>query len=813
MQSKADQWISRLLSINSEGSPPERKSSRLNLFLVLGGLVALYLTFSDLSSLVLFHNPHAMNSLPFDLGIFFIIWVFWLVNRRIASPIAAIVYLVFWVLCITLLINPTNPDQILVIYALPTAVASYVLAAGSSIAFGLLSIFAYSTAYFLGRIQGPYNFFFVFSIFVIAIVAWFVSKRMNCAVQEAEKSEKKYNDLLEHNPSFSYVILGEFPGKVIYASPRIESLLGYTQEEWVADTQAWQKCLHPEDKTWVMAAREESVQTHSSFHAEYRLVGRDERIVWVGDDAITIRNPGEPVRVQGIMMDITDRKRFEAVQAVIYKISQAANSAQDLQELFKEIHRALGSLMHAENFFIALYNPSSETLEFPYWVDQFDPPPPPQKLGHGLTEFVLRTGTPIFVDPVKFKEMVQQGEADEIGAPSVDWLGVPLKLKDQTIGVMAVQSYTEGIRFNHEELEILTFVSTQVAMTIDRKRADEALRFSEKLYRTTIDSLSELIHVVDREQRIIMQNQSFRRRNEQVGVPVDILGETLEEAFPFLGDELLGLYRGVFENGNPVSIIGDRNFNNIHFVYDTDIVPIVENGQVVRAITVLRDITAEKQAEEQIKEALVEKEVLLREIHHRVKNNLQVMTSLLSLQADYIQDPYSLTLFYETQARMRSMALIHEELYQSKDLARINYQEYLEKLTSNLFQVFSRNPNINLVLDIVDVYFGVDAAIPCGLIINELVTNALKYAFPGDRSGTIAIRIKVFDEMNGNGTCYSLVVEDDGVGIPTEIDFKNTETLGLQLVNILAKQLKGRVTLERDHGSRFIIEFTEKPGK
>ncbi len=616
-------------------------------------------------------------------------------------------------------------------------------------------------------------------------------------------------DLLEHNPAFTYVLQEDNPGKVIYASPMIESLLGYTREEWMGDSRIWKNCLHPADREWVLAAWRKSVDTQSVFHAEYRLIARDGRTVWVSDDAVSIQDPGEPVRVQGIMLDITARKRFEAVQAVIYKISQAANSAKDLPAMFQEIHRALSSLMHVENFFIALYNPEDETLDFPYWVDQYDPPPPVQKLGRGLTEYVLRTGNPVLADPAKFSDLVKIGAADEIGAPSVDWLGVPLKISERTIGVMAVQSYTEGIRFNQEELEILTFVSTQVAMAIERKRADEALRFSEKLYRATVDSLKELIHVVDRDQRIILQNRSLRLRNEKVGLAPDILGMTFLEAFPNFGSDITGLYQRVFETGEQINLIAERNFNGEEYIYDTDIVPIIENGRAERAITVLRDITAEKKAEERVNTALREKEVLLREIHHRVKNNLQVMTSLLSLQADYIQDPYTLTLFYEAQSRMRSMALIHEELYQSRDLARIDYQEYVEKLTTNLVQVFSKNPNIEIVLDLADVFFGVDAAIPCGLIINELVTNALKYAFPHESKGTIAIRLKALS-ADPDQTNYLLTVEDDGVGIPLDLDFENTETLGLQLVNILVRQLKGRASLDRTGGTHFKIEFAEK---
>ncbi len=613
---------------------------------------------------------------------------------------------------------------------------------------------------------------------------------------------------MEHDPTFTYVIEGDSPGKVIYASPMVKTLLGYTPEEWVANPGLWKTRLHPADEQWVLDKWNKARSQGGPFHAEYRLLHHDGQIVWVSDDAASVRNSGEPIRVQGIMLDITSRKRFEAVQTVIYKISQAAISARNLDELFTEIHQGLASLMHAENFFISLYDPATGMLRFPYFVDQFDLPPLPGPLGHGLTEYVLHTGQPLFANPTRFADLVISGKADSVGAPSVDWLGVPLKMMDRTIGVMAVQSYTEGIRFNQEDLEILTFVSTQAALAIERKQSDEALSFSEQLYHTTIDSLNEMIHVVDRSGRLLMQNQSLRNRNRRLGLPVEITGKTLPEAFPFLGESILDTYRAVFEIGAVVSFVSDRIIGGEFFIYDTDIVPIFEGGRVERAITVLRDITDQKKAEKRLTDAVAEKEVLLREIHHRVKNNLQIITSLLGLQADYIEDPHALEIFQETQSRMRSMALIHEELYQSVDLARINYSEYIQKLASNLFQAFSLNSNVRLELDLADVYMRIETAIPCGLIINELVTNALKYAFPGDRAGVITLRLNHTETPGGSR--LKLVIEDDGVGIPPSIDFKNTQSLGLQLVNILVSQIKGKMELDTTHGTRFVIEFMEK---
>ncbi len=176
------------------------------------------------------------------------------------------------------------------------------------------------------------------------------------------------------------------------------------------------------------------------------------------------------------LRDITGRVRAEKVQAAVYRISQAAVSTESLEELYCSIHNSLGELMPVENFYIALYDPASGLLSFPYFVDQHDESPPPAKPGRGLTEYVLRTGRPLFAPPEVFNQLVGQGEVELVGTNSVDWLGVPLKIEGKTIGVMVTQGYTEGVRFSQEDADLLEFVSIQVALAIERKRAEETLQ-------------------------------------------------------------------------------------------------------------------------------------------------------------------------------------------------------------------------------------------------------------------------------------------------------------------------------------------------
>ncbi len=228
-----------------------------------------------------------------------------------------------------------------------------------------------------------------------------------------------------------------------------------------------------------------------------------------------------------------------------------------------------------------------------------------------------------------------------------------------------------------------------------------------------------------------------------------------------------------------------------------------EEGTLV--ISIVRDVTQRHQAEAQIKASLREKEVLLKEIHHRVKNNLQVTSSLLKLQSGYIQDPQAREMFAESQNRIRSMALVHEKLYQSRDLSRIDFADYIKSLASLLFRSFGGDrERIALNVEGDHIFLSVETAVPCGLIVNELLSNSLKHAFPEGREGEIVVAVH-----GSEPGWYVISVKDTGVGLPTGLDVEQTETLGLQLVRTLAGQLRAEVEVLRDGGTEFKIRFME----
>lgn len=221
----------------------------------------------------------------------------------------------------------------------------------------------------------------------------------------------------------------------------------------------------------------------------------------------------------------------------------------------------------------------------------------------------------------------------------------------------------------------------------------------------------------------------------------------------------------------------------------------------VTAMVLAANVSERRRAEEEIQTSLKEKDVLLREVHHRVKNNLQVISSMLNLQARYIKDKKALEMCRECQNRVRSIALVHEKSYQSKGLSRLDFSDHVRSLVSHLFRSYGvRSDRIALSIHVEDVDLGIDAAIPCGLIINELVSNSLKHAFPQGK-GEISVGLRQ------HGDRYILVVRDNGVGLPEGLDFPNTETLGLQIVNALTDQLGGSIELGSGAGTEFKVTF------
>jgi len=498
---------------------------------------------------------------------------------------------------------------------------------------------------------------------------------------------------------------------------------------------------------------------------------------------------------------------MERVNQSIFQISEAANSAQSLQDLFHSIHRVISGLMPASNFYISLYDSAAGILSFPYFVDEFDTPPEPKSLGRGLTEYVLRTGQALLALPEVFDELERRGEVESIGAPSIDWLGVPLNIDGKTIGVLVVQTYTEGLRYTEENKNILKFVCDQIAMVIHRKKTEEEVQERERFLSSIFESIQDGISILAEDHTILRVNKAMENWYSHA---LPLVGKKCYEAY-HLQDracDICPTRKTIETSGAAYEIVPKVGAGGEKAGWlDLYSFPLIDenSGQMKGIIEYVRDITERKKAEDRLQLSLQEKDVLLREVHHRVKNNMQVISSLLNLQSRHVQDPRVLEMFKESQRRIRSMALIHERLYQSSDFSHIEFAKYLRNLATHLFHSYQIDASrVKLKIEAEEVHLNINTAIPCGLIVNELISNALKHGFPDNQGGELSIDLR---REAGDG--YRLRVRDDGVGFPEALDFRRTETLGMQIVNTLVSQIDATIELARDKGTEFTIHFQE----
>lgn len=397
---------------------------------------------------------------------------------------------------------------------------------------------------------------------------------------------------------------------------------------------------------------------------------------------------------------------------------------------------------------------------------------------------------------------------------------VPLFGRKRIIGGLSALGKKGGGSFTPHDLDLLTMFANQVSTAIEnaalfhqvqremeeRRQAEMALRQSDARLRTLVQTIPDLIWLKDADGVYLSCNPVFERLYG--ATEADIIGKTdydfvsKEEADFFREHDRKAMAAGRPSSNEEWLTFADTGYRGR---FDTIKTPMYDaGGALIGVLGIARDITERTRAEEQIVRSLKEKEVMLKEIHHRVKNNMQVIYSLLNLQAKSIVDTKIRAMFEESRNRVNSMSLIHEKLYRSADLAHVDFKEYLQSLVSGIADTYKRH-DVVITVDADDIALDVNVGIPCGLMVNELVSNSLKHAFPAGRKGTIRIGLSAGD---GN---YVLTVSDDGIGIPAEVDFRNTSSLGLQLVDVLAGQIHATIVLARTGGTRFSITFPGKP--
>ena len=479
---------------------------------------------------------------------------------------------------------------------------------------------------------------------------------------------------------------------------------------------------------------------------------------------------------------------------------------------------------------------------------------------HPLAEHLRRAGRPLLrLQPPPDLPPQVQTFLDRHGIE----FSIPLVVGTELVGLYNLGPKLSGDAYNRDEGRLLYLLGQQAAIAVENSRLfqaereqrqlAEALDQAAALVSSTLDLDRVLDHILEQVERVVegdafnvmlIEDDHVRvvrwRGYERLGVA----GKMEDKPFPISRFSILAK---LMQTGEPILIPDTATdpdwvpLKGWEWLQSYVSAPIRVAGEVVGALNVdgsrpgqfgpadarrleafthhaatalenarlydkaQQEIAERKRAEEQIKASLKEKEVLLKEVHHRVKNNLQVISSLLYLQSKDIENAWVFDIFQDSQSRIRSMALVHEKLYQSQDLGRIDFAEYVQSLANYLYRSYDTSSHlVDLNVNIDRVYLSIDTALPCGLIVNELISNSLRHAFPEGQKGQIWVELRL--QHDGQ---YTLAVSDNGVGLPEDLDFQNTRSLGLQLVNSLVDQLEGTIELDRSTGVAFKITFTD----
>lgn len=467
---------------------------------------------------------------------------------------------------------------------------------------------------------------------------------------------------------------------ITHVSPSIVDLTGITWD----DSSSYSKFLnnvHPDDMDKLTETYKRSMKPPFIFDVECRYLHPSRGLIWlhVRSNGIPYKNNPNTIEwSHGILGDITSRKQIENIQKELYNISKAVNEVDNVRELIMKIREYLGNVLDTSNFFVALYDKKIDMISMPYRVDANNGVET-FPIGKTLINYVIKSGKPLFA-PLKIQhQLIKEGKIIIVGETPKIWLGCPLKIDKEVIGIIAVQSYDNSHLYTENDLQILSFVSEEIALVIHRKKNDE-----------------------------------------------------------------------------------------------------------------------------EIKKNLAEKNTLLREIYHRTKNNMSVVSAMLSMQARRSNNESIKTIFKEINNKIKTMSLVHQKLYKANDLSNINLKEYIEDLIKLIMQSYEEvATSINVTFQMHDVKVLIDTAIPLGLVINELITNIFKHAFPDKKEGEIFMRL--FRDKNDD---IIIQLSDNGVGLPQNFDGRKIGTMGfISIFSIVENQLQGEISFKSENGLKWYIKI------
>lgn len=546
---------------------------------------------------------------------------------------------------------------------------------------------------------------------------------------------------------------------------------GYTREEFnsLSDKELLE-CIHKDDLDGFLKAHEKWCDNDFKeiFRYMYRIINREGKTLWL--DVFyypELDAEGEPYAIDQIYVDITERVNAENL---------LRESEDKYRRLTESVPAAI--FIYSDDKFI--YGNEYSSIITGYSVSEL--------IGKNFWELVHPD----------FREV-----AIERGKARLEGREVPARYELKILDKSGNEKWLDynGSSINFEGKPAVLGIAYDIT---ELKRTQQALMDSELKYRTLIENMSEVILYVDNSDRIIFVNDNAIKmfgyeKGELIG---QVAGELLaEEGYRDFLKDRIKLRRHGFTDRYEAQMLtkhGEKLWVEISSAPLKDV-----NGKIIGSIGIHSDITDRKKYENTIESSLKQKDMLLKEIHHRVKNNLQIISSLIKLQSAHVKDKEIHSLFAESQNRIKTMALIHEKLYRSTDISVIEFYDYIKNLVDSLYASYGMSTErVRPVIEFRSIYLDIDTAIPCGLIINEVISNCLKYAFPELRKGQITIDLQEKDESE-----YLLSIHDNGIGIPEEVNIANTNSLGLKLIKILSEQLGGGAELIRDGGTEFRISF------
>lgn len=654
------------------------------------------------------------------------------------------------------------------------------------------------------------------------------------AEEDLRQSEERFRQIAENINEVFWVVA---PGwnEVIYISPAYEKIWGFSCKSLYENPRSWLDSVVEEDRGKLMEEINKKIAGDFSDEkiSEYRITRPDGSLRWILAKAFPIEDKyGKIYRVAGIAEDITERKqREEQIKRKtdqlesLFETGKKVASITSRDDLLPWIAEEATSLLNADACYYRIregnylvYGGIQKGLESMLREKI--------KIGEGISGSIAKEKKPVTIpnnycdDKRHFPE--HKKKAKECGFQSC--LGVPMKIGERVVGVLVVLS-KDSREYTEEETRLLSSFADQAAIAVENAKLFKELKFKIDDQKRTEEALR------DSERRLV-EAQKIARVGDWDRNFKDDTATWSDEIFRIYGINK-GSYDGTFEaflkmvhsedrealkDAINTSLSKGKPLDTVFRIIRPDGTERILNskgkvrydysGEPMRMVGTVQDITEIKIAEEEIKKSLKEKEILLQEIHHRVKNNMQVISSLLTLQSASIEDKKTAEIFRQSQDRIRSMALIHEKLYRTEDFSRIDFKEYIETLTRALFNSYKKDTQrILLKIDVKDVYLNIETAIPLGLIINELISNSLKHAFKQGKKGELCIALSESGKDN-----LELRVRDNGVGIPDDFDIRSQNSLGFQIITLLAEnQLRGKIKLNRNGGTEF--QLTLKKAK